>query len=67
MFSLAVQLVGVFCYAPSERPERPLWDWKNNPIVSNAAAGVYPQGYRVLWDYLRGRQPDFRERGLRVE
>ncbi len=67
VFSLAVQLVGVFCYAPSERLERPLWDWKNNPIVSNAAAGVYSQGYRVLWDYLRGRQPDFRERGLRVE
>jgi hypothetical protein len=67
VFSLAVQLVGVFCYAPSERPERPLWDWRNNPIVSNASAGVYTQGYGVIWDYLRGRQPDYRERGLRVE
>jgi hypothetical protein len=65
--SLTVQLVGVFCYAPSERPERPLWDWKNNPIVSNASAGVYSQGYSVLWDYIRGRQPDYRERGLRVQ
>jgi hypothetical protein len=67
VFSLAVQLVGVFCYAPSERPELPLWDWKHNPIVSNASAGVYTQGYGVLWDYLRGRQPDFRKRGLRVQ
>lgn len=67
VFSLAVQLVGVFCYAPSERAERPLWDWRNNPIVSNASAGVYTQGYGVIWDYLRGRQPDYRERRLRVE
>jgi hypothetical protein len=67
VFSLAVQLVGVFCYAPSERPERPLWDWTHNPIVSNASAGVYAQGYRVLWDYIRGRQPDYRQRGLRVD
>ncbi len=67
VFSLAVQLVGVFCYAPSERADRPLWDWQHNPIVSNASAGVYPQGYRVLWDYIRGRQPNYRELGLRVE
>ena len=67
VFSLAVQLVGVFCYAPSERPERPLWDWEHNRIVSNASAGMYAQGYSVLWDYIRGRQPDYRERGLRVD
>ena len=67
VLSLAVQLVGVFCYAPSERPERPLWDWKRNPIVTNASAGVYAQGYSVLWDYIRGRQPDYRERRLRVD
>jgi hypothetical protein len=67
VFSLAVQLVGVFCYPLGERPDRSLWDWKHNPIVSNASAGVYTEGYGVLWDYIRGRQPDFRKRGLRVQ
>jgi hypothetical protein len=67
VFSLAVQLVGVFSYPLGERPDRPFWDWKGNPIVSNASAGVYTKGYGVLWDYLRGRQPDFHKRGLRVQ
>ena len=67
VFSLAVQLVGVFCYPLGERLDRSVWDWKQNPIVSNASAGVYTEGYGVLWDYIRGRQPNFQKRGLRVQ
>lgn len=67
VFSLAVQLVGAFSYPLGERTDRSFWDWKRNPIVGNASAGVYTQGYGVLWDYIRGRQPDFRKRGLRVQ
>jgi len=67
VLSVAVQIVGAFCYAPNITPERPLWDWRNNPIVVSARAGIYSEGYGVMLDYLRGKRPDFRGRGLRVE
>ena len=66
-FSFAVQVVGAFSYPLGERPGQALWDWKHNPIVRNASAGLYLHGYRVLWDYAHGRHPDFRKYGLRIE
>jgi hypothetical protein len=67
VLSVAIQIVGAFCY-PLGGPEgRSSWEWRNNPITRNASAGVYTKGYQALGDILRGRALAPHKYDLRVQ
>jgi len=70
VFSIGVQLVGVFCYPLGFRSPEPLWDWRHCPIVENARRGVALAPHRVIagWagDLLHGRAPDTSHTGLLI-
>ncbi len=64
LYSVGVQLVGSFCYPAGEWDSKPvpfgrslyrLWDWKDNPILRNAAAGVNLKGHRLLAEMAAAR------------
>ena len=70
VFSIAVQLVGVFSFPLGFRLPEPFWDWSRCPIVSNARQGPTLAPYRVVagWanDLLHGRRPDTQHTGLLI-
>jgi hypothetical protein len=70
VFSVAVQLIGVFSFPLGYRPSDSLWDWSRCPIVMSARQGPMLAPYRVVagWanDLLHGRRPDTEHTGLLI-
>jgi hypothetical protein len=63
VFSVAVQVVGVFFYPSGAGRDEALWDWRRCPIVENARAGPARAHYAALalWgrQLLSGQRPDW--------